>query len=856
MADIWTPIRYGWSHIRWAKIAGIPTIFSESPIGKTLPAGFTAEAAALNLGASAKIGAVVDRDKGIGAGFAATIEILDCAEMSAYMTRAPVVRRLTSSISSSAAAIPVDSEAGLTSPVYIGTETIAFGSTAAGLLNVTDRGVAGLALPHNRGSSASLVTSVPRYWRGRLVTIYAQPVDPTGYAPGSTLESLSVAIWQGYITDEPLRLSSGAGWRLPALPLDRMLARPIRGSLTGAVVSSESRFVVDNDTLDIVITRRKISNGSTTLYSANLTPLADDGFVKGDLISISEAEAAIASAWAAWVSTQGVGAVFGGIVFWAYPLTPGAGFQWKIGKGDRLPYVAIQATGTDYEFQVSTSWFGKVYDLPIGPILGATTSSAVEYTYLQLKIGYNGSIYDVNAYGKPSPTTTPAIAVQFDGGDPGNLPAGGTFLVGDQLYRYQSSLAQSTLGRVVFLNSFPIGVVAIGAPKEGDTVTVRPDNAGTLADCILRLCHSTGEAALRGAYDVLPSILGLGLPTSVVDDSQIAALVGDGWWALLPLAVSLDDQSVADVLGGALALGGLALTVTGGIAADAKLRAVRTAAAVGGVDFAIDDSHLVSFDSVTVQTLAVSPPNSVSVELRSGADVLQTLTINDAERSAAEGVKNVTFSLPTEDRSTATAASTAWAAQRVIGDGQASIVELDVVPWVLAEVGAAVSLDLSVPGTWDLDTGTAGISTVGRVIGREVVDLVVTLTVLVDGLALSRPISPAAPILSVTGGATTPSAMTVHRDYFEILSAAYANRDGAYLRLLYYDPGEGAEDLAEYVNVDGVTDTGTVCSLSIASYSVTISATATTGYLSWPETANADVWQASWLHDDDGRFWA
>ena len=87
MADIWTPIKYGWSHVYWLTIEGIPYVFAQAETGKTLPAGYTSELPTLVVADSARVGAVVNRDTGIGAGFPLTFTALDSAELAGMMAR-------------------------------------------------------------------------------------------------------------------------------------------------------------------------------------------------------------------------------------------------------------------------------------------------------------------------------------------------------------------------------------------------------------------------------------------------------------------------------------------------------------------------------------------------------------------------------------------------------------------------------------------------------------------------------------------------------------------------------------------------------------------------------------------------
>jgi hypothetical protein len=340
--DVWKPMQYGWSHVYWMTIEGIPFLPCERALSKTVPIGFGSEVATLVVDNSARVGAVIDRNTGIGAGFPLSFKLLDSPTMSAYMTRQTVVRYLQSAVNSTNPVLTLDDVSGLTSPVWLGRECVTFSGTAGATLDPCSRGVAGYALPHPIGSSANMVTSAPRYWRGRLVTLYAQPIDQTGYAPGTAWADTSIAVWRGYMSTEPLRSADGDGWEMQALPLDRQLARKLVGSFTGKVQDTEARFSVGSDLLDIKIVGTVTNTGVPTSYNAKLSPLTDAGYSFGDPISVSEAEAAVKDAWDAWVTAQGLGAVFGSISYWAIPVS-GSQNGFTFSKGDHLVYIEIKA---------------------------------------------------------------------------------------------------------------------------------------------------------------------------------------------------------------------------------------------------------------------------------------------------------------------------------------------------------------------------------------------------------------------------------------------------------------------------------------------------------------------------------
>jgi len=859
--DVWAPLRYGWGHVYWMTVEGLPVVWCGRDLSKTRPPGFTSTSATLVVGQSAAVGAEVDRDAGIAAGYPLTALLLDDDTLSGYMTR-PDTARITADLASSDPTVTVDDSADLPSSgtVWIGREAVTYtGKTSTSLTTVT-RGVAGYAYPHSARSAGGLVTTTPTVWRGRLVTLYAQPCDATGYAPGTAWTSTSAAIWRGYIDAEPERSTDGTGWLLEALPLDRMLARPLRASMSGTVVDGDGRFLVDADWLTITVTRTQANSGNIAQYVAQLTPLGDAGFTAGDLISMTEALDAIRNAWDAWVSAQSLGAEFGTMIFGTVDKTPPYYSFPAVKAGDVVPYIELlQSGGSVYSYEINVNWFGNSASKLLGKPGGTLTFTGAGTKPAQLGVMLRGTIYAAGdadtGENLPTATLLPAIGVQMDEGELPSLPNNGRFRVGEHQYRYATATPTTSTGLIVLRGVQPVTPGALPLPAVGSTVTLTSGNQGTLADCARRMLHSSGEASLRGAYDILPGFAGLGLPTDVTDDDAIGQMLGQGMWTILAVDALTEDGSVSDAIGKALGLSGLALAVTDTYGEDAVLSVVYTSAAASGASVTITDQHMISRGGGHAAARRVERPNVVTVTL---ADDDGKIIIRDRDRLAVEGMDARECHVPTLDRAAAVPAVTAWASQRIIGDQHASLVEIDVVPWLGVVVGDIVDISTTHPALWDIDTGTPGLSASGRVLGRHV-DLstgVQRLVILIDGLSLQRGLCPSPPVVAYDH-ATSPTQIDVSQDYLPILVAAmaYADAQADTLRMLHYEPGEGGEGTTEGYEISAVTDTGSVCRLTVDSIVGTPTLTSAS-YLTWPESANDDAFQATWMHDADGSRWA
>jgi len=855
VADVWAPLRYGWSHVYWLTIEGIPIVWCERALGKTVPSGYTSESATLVIDGSARVGAMVDRDSGVGAGYPLTLRLLDGA-IDAYLTRPTAQTYLTGAETSSDATLSVASTSGLTSPVWIGRERVTYTGTGAGpTLTGCTRGTAGYAWPHRAGAVVS--AGAPRSWRGRLVTLYAQPIDPTGYAPGTAWASTSVAIWRGYLDAEPQRSETGAGWDFAAAPLDRLLARPLPAALTGEVVDLEPRFPISQDSISIEV-RRYTGGGAMTLTPLNVTPFAAAGYAQGDWISITEANAAITAALDTAIAAAGVVWLSG--VKIVQSLT-----NYKnstINKGDWVPTLLLAANVATHLLTVTGKWMG--HTIPAQSFTFGASGIVVAEGYA-FGVAYSWAPYDLQ--NNKEVTTVPAhvASVKFDTGDPGSLPATGAIVIGEQRYTYSLILATTDAAVVQFSGLEPVGTTAGGPIAVGATATVTVTTQGTLADVVRRVIHSSGEAALRGAYDVLPGWTGYGLPTALVDDDAIGAVLAEGVLATLQLDASPQGASLADIAGGLLRLAGLALCVVDGAGTDAELSAISTAAVASGAAVELRDEHVICYLTREASQAQIEAPSEVTIRLEVGDADGGTIRLIDSDRARDEGAGRpgsaggAEYVVPSVDRGAMLPVAASYGTARLVGDALASVVEIDVVPWLDVRPGDAVDVALTLPELWDWGAGATGYTGRARCIGRSVsLDTgVQRLRLVVDGLAAAgAALCPAVAVLAVAGGATTPASVDVSRDYYAILAAAYAQRSVTYSRLLYYEPGGGAEGTSCYLDVSGVTDTGSVCRLTVAAYSLPGGGVSTSqGWLTWPHSGANDAWQAQWMHDADGTRW-
>jgi len=862
MTDVWAPLQYGWGHLYWLTIEGVPVAFSQASSGKTAPPDHPTEDPTLVLADSARVGAVVDRDRGVAAGFPLTFRLLDSPTVAGYMVRPSASTYLTASLSSSGGTVTVESAADFdaSGSIYIGKERIAYSAKGASSFTVaaSGRGKAGYAYPHSPDSAGAIVTDTPRYWSGRLVTLYASPMDPTGYVTGTNLDDDAVAVWRGYIAAEPLRASEGDGFVFEALPLDRMLARPLSGVLTGTITDLEPRFpLADRDCMISVEAR---NGAGAQLFKYVIKFEALPSATVGDLVSITEWNASAVSEFATAITTYSAGSDLVGldIVQATSPVLDGAAVA--INKGDWVPILRFAANSNIRQIELGVSWAGSVANsanaLNSGPIAVSHGFAANEGS--RIGVAYSWSPYQLTANGGGSAPLKPQATIRFDQGYPGTLPDSGAVTIGDAAWTYAGTGQTADAGTIVLQNLAAQGHSTAPAELIGATAEVRLSTTGNLADTVRRILTSSGESGLRDAtYDTLPGQIGYGLPSALVDLDTIGDVLAEGWLSGISLDVMPSDESLADICGPLMALSQRALTVTDDADGIAKLSAIHTSSAAGGYAATVSDNSLITHPQSSVELERVQAPNVITVELKVGEQEHGRVVQTDAGRVAWQGAQTFDATIPSADREVLVPLVAAWGISRIAGDQHAAMMSADVVPWTGLRVGDAVDVSLTHPGLWDWSAGAVGYTGRGRVLGREVTlsTGVTRLHIVIDGQSVSTALCPAAPVSAFTGTAANPTTIDIPAGFYTEIQRALTAA-GTDIRLLHYEPGEGSEGVSEAYTISAAQVTAGVCRLTVASVIGSPTLSTSTSYLTWPETANASAYQATFAHDGDGTRWA
>ena len=232
MASIWDATKSaGWGVVYYATIEGLPLVFAERTTGLSLPSGYTEELNDLIVDDSAEVGQEIDRRTGLGKGLPFTLRLRDSTTLRSYVTRGNTTHLVADIDGSSTSAIAVkdDSDFASSGSVFIGLERITYTSTSGTAFGGTiTRARNGYGYPHRAGT---VVSSAPHRWQGREVRLYARPITPSGYLPGTAIDDNAVEVWRGRIRNGPQRDRNS--WTFDALALDRVLADDLPAPISG-----------------------------------------------------------------------------------------------------------------------------------------------------------------------------------------------------------------------------------------------------------------------------------------------------------------------------------------------------------------------------------------------------------------------------------------------------------------------------------------------------------------------------------------------------------------------------------------------------------------------------------------------
>lgn len=838
---------YGYS-LGWiARAEGIPTLFTEVNGYATAPTGYDLDAS-LVIDRCPMLGSVVHFDDAVAKGFDGEVRLLDSSVVRTYMRRPERITYLTTALDGADTTAVVDNATAFEGldELYIGTSCVTFttitgGKTFGGL----DRDAYGRSRSYPVGT---IVTDGPWQWQRRRVDLFAALFDPDGnevYSGNNDILAGAVMRWSGYVAERPVR--DGTEWVLTVRDQVRELTRPI-----GVAASGSAVFEATDDTLVRVPTTMtyaaKVELQPTSGLILDVVVRPFSGYTDGDYARSSALRQAIVDALTAAATDPQINE-----------------FRWV--QHDPVHELIVGFTPASTDLQC-VRWISQVTGgdgagffsldpIAVDPVSALPGSAAPEWRALRLM--------------QPIRNTGVALSVILDDGDPSGLPTSGMVILeagGVIDYARYTSLAVDDADPSKVNLTLDASDRILGAELEAilagerQQVSVRFlwTDSGGIEAVLLRTLMSTGDGT-NGAYDTLP--LGQGLAMPMVDADSFEDVFG-GLWQDLDFSIYVDaGETIADVFGGVMRLSRTALVTR--CAADGTTVDI-AAVDVGTVDTAVPVA------TITEDLLVVAQPGRRPVRVKTAYQVPQVIECTVHSAPAGDmpaGEAAITFKDPHLvdwtsakweldiygiGRDELLRVGRSWARSWFRSGENRQIVEIDVVPWVDAQPGDVVRVELPDPSLWDYAQGLPGLTGLGRVLGAQMppARAVLTLTVAMDGVYTAGPMSPSLLIDAVAGGATTPTSIDVDDMHYDLLVAA---KDGnASWTVCCYKPGTDTWHL--YTVSDVSLPGGGVARLTVTAYPTTPSASLAAGWrLTWPHTGNTEH-QALYLHNDDARQWS
>ena len=860
---VWTPVEFGWGVMYWLVVEGWTTLVSEgldgAVTGKTLPTGFVTEDASLVIDKSAKIGGAIDRDKGIGTGYSLTFQLLDTSTIRDAFKRFTLSAKLSGDVTAAVNIIPVDDTSAwpAAGPLAIGNEHTTYtGKTVApDTFTGVTRGVAGYAYPHKQESAnGALVTNALKWWGNREVQLWASPIDPSGYMPGTNLDTDAEMIWRGRISEGPDRV--GARWQFQALSLERTLANPLRAQFTGKVTSTEEVAIKKGSSCTLRVEGLSAAvPGNWGPHIFTVFPFA--AYSDGDLLSATEMRAEIVSALNTQITTLGAGGDITSFE-WQQLKTSSAAPGAKAGQFQMI--VIIAANGLTTDIKTNGEAFGAQIQLSV-----ASFSKGVVAGDRAITDWFTGTNPMLTNQGTNQETIN--LTIVLDSGDPADVPDSGLVEVGDVTYTYDA--AEALENRLYLTGLEPVdGSLSDPGDPADETATITLNDCGTLSNVVRRCVESSGETALRGTYDTLTVSQGYAIDSDAVDDAtapnlgSIASVLDAGFAGEVDACLVHGRKSLVQLVGGMLGATATAVVLRQNANATnrrAQLMGVNTSPVGGGWTAEVTDAELLCEGNDPVRPRkSKKPANYVSiVGEQDGAETFR-IAVQDRQSAQANGVIELEYKVPVADGPNVADAALGWALRRFAEDQLVQEVEIDVVPWLDIQRGDLIKFTTAHHAVWQWSTGTPGYTGLGRVIGhsRGLKSKVVTLGLLIDGLTSSPSLCPSSEVSAWSGAAVPVNNDTIDVERKHFWTFAKQLAEDSTLVLLHYRPGQ-IEGTGEQITFDAVVDTGAVCRLTVNGAPVgPPTLVAGSSRLCTPHTAIINTYQAdNFMNDADGSRW-
>jgi len=876
---IWAAMRdAGWGVVYYATIEGLPIVFAERATGLSLPSGYTTELADLIIDDSGAVGQEIDRRTGLGKGLPLSFGLRDSATLRGYLVKGHTTFLTANIDGSSTSAISVSDDSAFDSSgsIYVGLERITYTSTSGTSFGGSvARGLTGYGYPHRAGT---VVSSAPHRWQGREVRLYARPITPSGYLPGTAIADNAVEVWRGRIRNGPRR--DGNMWSIDALALDRVLANklpdPISGEVQHAPDPGQALVEMTNElkAWSYYLSLELFQSNGNSIGSDEAAIQPFSNLTAGAFYSARELQEEIATDFETALSgaTYIMSVDFAQATPYEHPGVSGSQIYRtrlqvlfsgttnakraviRVAHTDQPlgdPFVPVDQDQSSYPFEwIETKDYtgsGTTYEIePPHPVLGfgvfakVGTESKADAVFAASTLRV---VSDDLALALPAASGLIAPEFMLDG----------------TLYEYDTA---EQVGPAYYLSGVrkaggTAGLDALAIPN-GATVEIGVYAFGSsMAQLMRRVLQSTGDTSLRSSFDVLPSGAGYGLPTNAIDTDAFS----DFSLPVEAKATNPIGRSFADLFCGWLALNDRAVVLRD-VDGDQKLSIVSTANA--WPDGEITDSDLMTREGFGLELDEPEPtPTEIRVSYRTQAGGQGKVTLRDTDRALYQRPEVAEYEAQGVAREAVVAQVVQQTGPAVFARGLGQMVaRLHVGPWHEAQPGDTIGLTIEHPDVYDVAGADLTYNDTALVLGRKMrlADSRVTLTVLLQGYHRTAALCPAMAVSAKAGGTgAVPSTVDVPQRYVQICERALAEAGGSSFVVLHYVRGDSADETTgNELTIDDVTDTGSVCRLSVASGSNTVTiATDGTSILTWPdEGGNGDAWQDAWfIHVDDGEDW-
>lgn len=711
MVATWsTWLKAGHQRVYALQVEGIATIFDEREIwgiddnAAAAPEGYSFSHA-LRITDRTSYSIEPNRERGLAAGRAVEFllgreTLADDGLTTALFVQPTLVATLTADLEAYDTSIAVDTTSSWPSSgaLNLGRERITYASKTGTTFDGLTRGVCGYVHYHSGNGIGGYreATDVPRYWRGRFVTLWEHLVSPEGrYLSGTlcTLGDYCRQAWRGFIADTP-RPDHG-GFVLRALPLVRLGDIEVGADVSGSVVRGGDGFPAIVWEAADVIRITEIGGATDAVVPADGPSAANNGIV--DLTTwCARAAAEFNNGYSPdRVQIQPRDGGVGVLTRWSTSTNATRLFAdaWFLDRGI-----------ADYPGGIA--WRTLPYAWANGPGL---LSGGWLVCALDASADYTGALV---------PEDGGLLLLEIDGVK--------EVVEYDQVRTSTAGLR--TAFRIIARGL--MGTRPTGNPWLSETrVAVIAGAAGRWLSVFKTIATSSGTG-LRGASDTQPPGFGLGIPESWIDIDALYAPDAH------VVAVTTESRTIEKMLCGWLALNRACLIQKRNADGEIVLTVVSTDVAEDTRARELSVSDLL-LDGQEIPAL-IEGPNHVKIGTSSTLREMPTYVIRDAIRAQSEGVRSIDIEAA---GASAVTVLQLGAELILLSDGQA-IVKARLPAWEdQIQPGDALQVTTGHPSIYDWQTGEWGPALVfGRVLAveRSLWTEITTIEILLEGHARRR----------------------------------------------------------------------------------------------------------------------